>query len=321
MKKMRNKITMMFAVLFVLALAPAMKAEAYGVEQTTATKNSATIVWTPDMSSYCVGYYVYVNGTAVSNLLPVGTSTYNITGLSQGTPYFVEIAEIYVYSDGDMVAYSGGSETVRTTPNKISKTEVSWTKSDYITIYAADPDVYTTSSGGTYLYADGYEIKIKDKNNKVRKTIKEAYNWTIYGAAKESFTAPSKLKNKGMIYTIRPYIQLDNGTKVYGDAITKVAVPQAKVTKIKSYSSSSYRVTWKKVTGATGYTIYRVTSDDDGNWKSTKKIKKVSKNTTSYTIKRSYMNSRKKGIMVIANGVKIKGKKYNSTRSYYTYTY
>lgn len=324
MKTMKNKITMLFvAMLFVFALTPAIKAEAYGVDQTAATATEATIVWTPDMNSSCVGYYVYVNNTAISDLLPVGTSTYNITNLSQGTPYFVEIAEVYVYSDGEVKAYSGGSAIVRTKPNKVSNVEATWSQSDRITIYADDSDAYYTSDGSVNLYADGFEIKVKDKNGKVRKTIKDGYNWSIYAGAKESFDAHSKLKNKGMIYTVRPYIELDNGQRVYGETVTKVAVPQAKISKIRKVSSSKYKVTWKKVSGATGYTIYRVNADSKGNWKSVKKVKKVSKNTTSYTLKKSYIVSDKntKGIIVVANGVKIKGKKYSSTKSYYTYSY
>lgn len=320
MKKLTNKITMLFAVLFVLALTPALKAEAYGVDQTAATADSATITWTQVTDSDCVGYLIYLNGTAITtDLLPVTTTSYTITGLSQGIPYDVQVCSYDVSSyTGKVYEYSEGKTTIRTIPTKVTTTEVSWTKSDRITLYVMDPNAYMDASGYTYKYADGYEIKIKDKNGKVRKTISEATNYGGY--AMEYFTAHSKLKNKGMIYTIKPYITLDNGVKVYGETTTKVAVPQAKITKIKS-SGSSYRVTWKKVTGATGYTIYRVTSDDEGNWTKTKKIKKVSKNTTSYTVKKSYMNNRKKGIMIIANGVKIKGKKYNSTKSYYTYTY
>lgn len=320
MKKLTTKITMLFALFFVLAFVPGMKAEAYGVDQVGATATDVTIVWSQDTSSYCIGYYVLVNGTQVSQLLPTTTTTYTIPGLSAGTPYFVEIAEMYQYSDGEQKAYSGGSKIVRTAPTKVGEVAVQWTKSDYVTIAAMDPNAYVYDNSPR-IYADGYEIVIKDKNGKVRKTISDGYNWTIYLGLKESFNAPSKIKNKGMIYTITPYITLDNGVRVLGESVTKVAVPQAKISKIKSYGGSTYTITWKKVSGAKGYTIYRVKSDDEGNWTQTKKIKKVSKNTTSYAIKKTYMNSRKKGVMVIANGVKIKGKKYNSTKSYYTYTY
>ena len=117
-----------------------------------------------------------------------------------------------------------------------------------------------------------------------------------------------KTVNKGMQYSIRAYITLDNGEKVYGDAVTKVAVPQAYIDKIQKVSGNKCKITWKKISGASGYTIYRTSNEG----KTLKKIKTVGKNTTSYTVKRSYMDTNKKGIVVIANKVKIGKKKYNS---------
>ena len=315
-KTMKEKMTMFItAMLFVLALAPAVKAEA-SVYQTTASKTDATITWNADSSSYLKGWIVYVNGQQVTTLAPNVTS-YKLTGLTEGNPYAVQVYSAYKYSySTDYSYYSEGKTIVRTTPSKVKTTDVIWKKTDYIEIYAQDPNIYTVS-GNNYKYADGFEIIVKDKNGKKKKTF-DSYNSTYYGGADEYFKAPSALKNKGMQYTVRAYIKLDNGTKVYGEAVTKVAVPQAKITgKIKSVGGGKYKVTWKKISGASGYTIYRTSNEG----KSFKKVKKVGKNTTSITIKKSYMNSSKKGIVIVANGVKIGKKKYNSIKSYYTYTY
>lgn len=316
MKTMKNKLTMFFAaVLFVLALTPAVKAEAYGVDQIAAGTNDATVSWNPDTSSYLKGWYVYLNGSLVATLDP-GVTTYTFTGLTQGYPYAVKVDYVYQYNNGSVKSYAKGSTIVRTAPSKVKETDVIWKQNDYIDIYAYDSNIYTLSDGNSYLYADGFEFVIKDKNGKKKKTI-DSNNSTSYGGGNAYFSAPSALKNKGMQYTIRAYITLDNGQKVYGEAVTKVAVPQAKVTKLKRVGSSKIKVTWKKVSGASSYTIYRTTNSG----KTLKKIKKVSKNTTSYTVNRSYMNSSKKGIVIVANNVKIGKKKYNSIKSYYTYAY
>ena len=315
MKTMKQKMRMILAMLlFVFVLTPAVKAQAYGVKQTAAGANDATITWDADTSGTVKAWYIYVDGNYKATL-DANTTSYKVTGLGQGTVHGVYVYYFKQYSSGYTVTDKEGYKTVRTKPNKVKKTDVLWKKSDYIDLCAYDPDIFT-SNGQTYLYADGFEIVIKDKKGKKKKTI-DSYNSSYYGGGKESFKAPNALINKGMQYTVRPYIKLDNGQKVYGDAVTKVAVPQAKVTKLKAVGSSKIKFTWKKVSGASGYTIYRTTNDG----KSFKKVKKVSKNTTSYTIKRSYMNSSTKGVVVVANNVKIGKKKYNSIKSYYSYTY
>ena len=314
-KTMKEKMTMFIAaMLFVLALAPAVKAEAYGVDQIAAGTTDATISWDAESDSNFVGWVVYLNGQAIKELAPNVTS-FKLAGLTQGIPYAAQVYAKYKYDyKTDYDYYSEGSVLVRTKPTKVKTTNVVWKANDYIEIFAQDPDIYA-SNGNYYTYADGFEIIVKDTKGKKKKSF-DSYNSSYYGGADEYFKAPSALKNKGMQFSVRSYIKLDNGTKVYGDTVTKVVVPQAKISKIR-VSGSKCKITWKKVSGATGYTIYRASN----NGKTIKKIKKVGKNTTSYSVKKSYMDSTTKGIIVVANGVKIGKKKYNSTKSYYTHTY
>lgn len=316
MKSSKTKITMLLTVLFMcVMLVPAVKAEAYGIRQITAGTNDASIVWDADTDSHLQGWIVYLNGQQIATLNPNETS-FQFAGLTQGYPYAAQVYSVYKYDYTETPSYYKEGETVlKTKPTKIEKTDIIWDRYNYIKLLAQDPNLYTDAAG-VGLYADGFEIVIKDKKGKTKQTF-DTYNSSYYGGAYEYFKAPSALVNKGMQYSIRAYITLDNGEKVYGDAVTKVAVPQAYIDKIQKVSGNKCKITWKKISGASGYTIYRTSNEG----KTLKKIKTVGKNTTSYTVKRSYMDTNKKGIVVIANKVKIGKKKYNSTKSYYTYIY
>lgn len=315
MKAMKNKMTMLFAaMLFVLVLAPSVQAKAYGIDQTDATSTTATITWDAATSTSYLNWVVYLDGQYVTTL-PIGQTSYTFNNLAQGKARVATVGYVYQYYDGSTEAYEEGSCLLRTKPSKVKKSEVIWRASDYVDLMVIDPNNFK-QGGKEYRYADGFEIKIKDVKGKTKKTFKELYN---FGYADEYFKAPSSCRNKGMQYSVRGYIKLDNGKKIYGDSVTKVVIPQAKITKVRS-SGKNYKVTWKKVSGASSYTIYRTSNKG----KSYKKVKTVSKNTTSYSVKKSYMKyskSRKYGIVVVANKVKVGKKRYNSTKSYHTYAH
>lgn len=303
MKTIKTKITMLFAAaLFILVLSPAVKAEA-SIMQTEATANTATITWDAATSGNAAEWVLYINDQYLGNL-PISQTSYTISGLAQGTVYIVDI----YYSNGTY----NNSILVRTKPNNISTTSVSWNKKDSISVKVLDPDLFTMN-GKYYSYADGFVFKIMDVNGKVRKTFSSVKN---EGVATQSFTAPKTLKNKGMQYSIQSYITLDNGTKVYSDAVTKVAIPQPKIQKMQVVGTNKIKVTWSKITGAKNYTIYKTTNSG----KTFKKVKTVSSKTTSYTVS-NFKKGSKYGVLIVANNVTVAKKKYNSTRSYYTYRY
>lgn len=306
MKTMKTKITMLLAAIaFVLVMTPAVNAKAYGIKQTVATANSATITW--DADSYAQGWQVYVDSRLVANL-PATQTSYKLTGLAQGDVYAVEVKYVYPNTSG-----REGFLVVKTKPKKVSKIAVLWGKSDYIELLAQDPSGMYSLNGVTYGFADGFEIKIKDKSGKDRKTFAETYNSTTYGGGYQYFKAPSKVKNKGMKVAVRAYITLSNGTKVYGDTYTKVVIPQPKMTKLKKVGKNKIRVYWKKLSGAGKYTIYKTTNKG----KKWKKVKTVSAKTTSYVVSNFKSGN---GVLVVANNVKVGGKKYSSGKYWY-YTY
>lgn len=320
---MKKSVKMLFiAVLFCFMLAPTVKAEAASyVKQTDATADSVTISWDTPYSNYAESYVVYV-GNSPYQTVSKNTKSLKINGLKQGVAYPVSVLFVnnkeYYYLDVE----SNSSMFVRTTPEKLEATDVLWDKSDKIEFAYVDESLYLDANNVVCKYIDGIEFKAKDVKGKVRKTLKKTPRKTVtsYSKAEDlidsfSFKAPSALKNKGMQYQVRTYIQLDNGKKIYSDwTSTKVIIPQAKVSKLQKVSSNKVRVSWKKVSGAKNYTIYKTTNSG----KSYKKVKTVSAKTTSYTVS-GFKKGKKNGVVIVANKVKVGKKKYNSTKSYYTY--
>lgn len=320
---MKKSVKMLFiAVLFCFMLAPTVKAEAASyVKQTDATADSVTISWDTPYSNYAESYVVYV-GNSPYQTVSKNTKSLKINGLKQGVAYPVSVLFVnnkkYFYLDVE----SNSSMFVRTTPEKLEATDVLWDKSDKIEFAYVDESLYLDANNVVCKYIDGIEFKAKDVKGKVRKTLKKTPRKTVtsYSKAEDlidsfSFKAPSALKNKGMQYQVRTYIQLDNGKKIYSDwTSTKVIIPQAKVSKLQKVSSNKIRVSWKKVSGAKNYTIYKTTNSG----KSYKKVKTVSAKTTSYTVS-GFKKGKKNGVVIVANKVKVGKKKYNSTKSYYTY--
>ncbi len=326
MKNNKKSIkTLILAMLFCFMLAPTVKAEAASyVKQTDATADSVTISWDvpPSYSSYVQSYAVYV-GENLYTTVPKTTKTLKITGLTQGVPYSVTVLFVYDNAERWLDGHNSSSSVavIRTKPAKLSVTDIVWDKSDKIEFAYFDSSVYPINSV-VYKYIDGIEFKVKDVKGKVKKTIKKTPRKTVslYADVEDwidsfTFKAPGSIKNKGMQYQVRTYILLDNGKKVYSDwTSTKVIVPQAKISKLQKVSTNKIRVTWKKVSGAKNYTIYKTTNSG----KSYKKVKTVSSKTTSYTVS-GFKKGKKNGVVVVANKVKVGKKRYNSTKSYYTY--
>ena len=88
-----------------------------------------------------------------------------------------------------------------------------------------------------------------------------------------------------------------------------MAIPFAKVS-VKKNSSNSLKISWKKVSGATSYSVYIAKTKND-------KFKKVATvKSTNYILKKT-KKRQDYYIYVKANGVKCGKKKYSSTKPKY----
>lgn len=282
------------------------------VVQTDATSDSVTLSWTAVEGAD--GYYVYAgNGTDSE---PVATSTTNsaiVTGLSEAdytgstAPKYTVAAFCKGAGEFSATGYSSTSGYVYIAPAKIKEFALhSWlSKNNKAT-------VKWKYSG----YADGYELEILNTKNEVIKTYK--YDTWKTG---QQILKISSIKDTGFIAKIHGYKTI-NGKEYYGDSSTITCVPDAKITKLKALKNGQASIKWKKVKGASNYTIYAI-MDVGKNKVVKKKVAKISGKKTSYTVKnlKKYKDSYKYNtyFYVQANGVKINGKKYNSQYDYKQY--
>lgn len=300
MKKSLKRFILSFMMAaFAFAAIPVGKAQA-SVSQTGATQNALTVSWTPENKA--LRYYVYVGddySTAkLYATLPASATSATISGLPAGSEKCVKV--MYDYQGYSKVyTYTAGSVSdAKTLPGKVTGLRQSkwW-------YFAKQFDAAWDRQPG----ADGYEWIVYKSNGKKFRTGTARYT--------PSFSV-SKISNN-MVYSakVRAYTTI-NGKQYIGEwSDAAYFFTQPRVTRAK-VSGSKLNVKWKKVSGATGYTVYVSTKPKSGY----KKVKTVGKNTSSVTIsklKGKKFSSKKKYYVYVATNKKVGKRKYDSGRLYY----
>ncbi len=173
--------------------------------------------------------------------------------------------------------------------NSYNSVKVSWSKMSGATGY----DVYRSTSPGS-----GFRL------------IKS------YGVATTSFTDSGLTAGKKYYYRLQAKYAGANGTIKYSkfsQVSSAIPVPAKPSIKTKA-AKKKVRVSWKKVTGASGYVIYRATKKN-GKYKKVKTIKKGS--TKSWTNKK--LKSKKKYYYKVRAYRNVSGKKVYSVYSNISY--
>ncbi len=206
-------------------------------------------------------------------------------------------------TDGDGALVYKSSDTSVATVSTAGKVTAKAVGTATITIYAQETDSYAasesitvevtvglakttissvtnTSTGMTIKYskvsgASGYYIYRKTGSDGTYKKV-----GTVTSGSTLSFTDTGAVKSitSGNTYYYKIKAYSGSTTSSYCTAKKIKYLSAAKVTKV-SNSSGKAKVTWKKVTGASGYYIYRKTAS--GEYEQVKKIK--SGDTTTWT--------------------------------------
>lgn len=107
--------------------------------------------------------------------------------------------------------------------------------------------------------ASGYDVLRSTTKNKGYKTIK-----TITSGSTTSYTDTGVTFNKTYYYVIHAY-RMVNGKKVYADfsaqKAQKVQPATPTISSVSKSSATALKVTWGKIGGASGYVLYRSTSE------------------------------------------------------------
>lgn len=286
------------------------------VTQVDAGYNSVTVQWTAAPGA--AGYYIYLDSsdTPIAKV-DAATLSYTIMGLSENSS-----VTVWVRPYG--VDPANGQEDLGFSAYVYAKTLSHVTNLGYYSYgfeYSNSPYQGLKVQWDYIANCDGYQAVLYKKNGQVVQTLNYTSKWDYYNA---KFT---KATRKQVYYVkVRSYVTLANGGQKFGDWSSQLnCIPDVIVTsKNSDVGHYSIKMKWKKVTGASSYTIY--VSNTSG--KKGKKVATVKSNKTSYTIKKvgkSKVNTAKKTyyITIITNAKfgkstkKSKGYYYTRAYSYY----
>lgn len=256
------------------------------LEQTDVTKTSVKLSWSKVENA--TKYEIYKYDLASGKLTKVDSTvktTYNIKKLTSNTKYvFTVIA--YAKVSGETVKYSGKDIEINTLSNAPKSLKVtSVTSTGY------------TLSWGKVENAVKYRVYKYDETTGKYKRIKTVSKNSVTLEAEPLTTAKYKVK-----------AGVKSGGKTvysaYSSSVTAKSAP-AKVTglKYKDNTTSSYTLTWSKVSGnIKGYLIYKYNSTTGeyeylaSTKKTSYKVKNLSSGETGYYIVKAYVKDGSKKV-------------------------
>lgn len=284
-------LMLMMAMLFAMSITvSAQTVTVTGLAQTDATKSTATVSWSPSAS----GYLVWVDGQYKGQQTE---TSYTVSGMAAGKYAEVVVIGYNESIDADLDSLYSAAKYYNlyiyaySTPGKPGN--VANTK--YNDTFNWNPMIsnevtvgWSINAKDTY-YANGWQVLISTVDGK--KKITTINEKGVQKAVVTTSFNKSAVKNKGFSIKVRGYLTLSNGKKKYGEwSASKVIIPQAK-TKIKKGKSNSVKFSWTKIANATKYEVYVCKNTSVSNPKF-KKVKTLSKKTTSYTLSKMKMYQR-----------------------------
>ena len=231
-------------------------------------EKTLTIKWNKITGAY--GYRIKrstdEDGTykVVKTIKSGNTTSYKDTSVKAGKTYYYTVETMV--KTGDNICYSGDSASMEGRTAKKAKIKYA------VSNGSNQIEVNWGAVSGAY----GYRIKRSTSKNgtyKVVATLKGKNNTTYQD---------KKLKTAKTYYYKVETINKVNGKKGYsGDSavVSAKTLKTTSITAVKATGSTSVRLEWKAVDGASGYQIYRSTSKDSG-YKKTGQVK--GKNTKKY---------------------------------------
>lgn len=278
------------------------------IVSTGAKETSISLGWkaVPGATGYKVRYYI--EGTDSQNASEVSSNAANVTisNLKKNTKYRITVSA--VRKDGEYEAKSYGSTVydIPTLPTKITGVDCEY----------FNPSVKEGSAEFKWdqnAVADGYELEIYKYNGK------KALLKVTTGRYDYSWVKKSKLKTRQFYKVrVRGFVNIANNQKVYGtwSSYDYFARCTGTDTNLKK-SGNKLKASWKKVPGASGYTIYMSNKYNSGY----KKMGTTKK--TSYTINKKLQKGKYYYVRVVPYYKK--GKTYaatvNSKTQYSAYAY
>ena len=288
-----------------------------GITFDSATETSISVSWkaVEGATSYRLLFYDDKRDNGIT-VVSDGTSATG-TGLKKNTKYTVEI---YAQKSNSSNTYTaevasydyGYRSAVPTLPTKITGVDCQY----------FDMSVKTGNARFEWdknNVADGYQYEIYKYNGKKALTTGAVDKYSYSYVNVKS----GKLKTR-QIYKIRvrAFVNKSNGERAYGawssyDYFSRMAGSDVS---LKKSGSNKIKTSWKKVAGATNYTVYLGTTSGSSSSVKYKKVGTTKK--TSYTIKTSIKKNKYYYVRVVPNYKKGKttyAGTVNGTSSYSAY--
>ncbi len=226
----------------------------------------------PEISTKDVALKVGDKFDAMSGVSASDKEDGNITSSIKVTENTVDTTKVGEYKVIYKVTDSQGASATKTIKVTVKLNKVSNVKATAST-YNSNKITWSKLTG-----ADGYEIYRATSKIGTYKLVK-----TITNGSTVSYTNTSLKTGNTYYYKVRAY-KIVNGEKNYGEfSSVSYAKPVLSIpsnVKVVSASYNSNKITWNKVTGASGYEVMRATSKT-GTYKTVKTI--TSGSTLSYT--------------------------------------
>lgn len=290
------------------------------IKYDSATETSITISWGAIEGATSYNVLFYTDNENDGMTVTTGTNSVTASELKKNTEYNVKIYSKRSNSNGSYIAEGESYEYGYRSGLPTLPTVVTGVDCDYF-----DTSVKTGSARFSWdknEVANGYEYEIYKYDGKKALTKGFIDKYSYNSASVKN----SKLKSR-QVYKIRvrAYVNTSNNDKVYGkwssyDYFCRMAGTDVS---LKKSGSNKIKTSWKKVTGATGYTIYLGTTS--GYSSSNVKYKKIgTTKKTSYDIKTKLKKNKYYYVRVIPNYKKGKttySGTVNSTGSYSAYAW
>lgn len=231
-------------------------------------EKTLTIKWNKITGAY--GYRIKrstdEDGTykVVKTIKSGNTASYKDTSVKAGKTYYYTVETMV--KTGDNICYSGDSASMEGRTAKKAKIKYA------VSNGSNQIEVNWGAVSGAY----GYRIKRSTSKNGTYKVVA-----TLKGKNNTTYQDKNVKTAKTYYYKVET-INKVNGKKGYsGDSavVSAKTLKTTSITAVKATGSTSVRLEWKAVDGASGYQIYRSTSKDSGY----KKVGQVKgKNTKKY---------------------------------------
>lgn len=214
-----------------------------GLKQSWRTTSSVTLTW--KALSGVTGYQIYRKDSANGTYKYVGSTTstkYINKGLTAGKTYYYIVRGYKKSGTTTVTGINSDILTTTTTPGQVKGLKVDKNSTNYITLK------WNKLNGAT-----GYYIYRKDASNGSFKFIG--------GTTKTSYTNKSLTSGKNYYYVVVGYKKFNSQTLKGAKSATLQATTRPKAPTLKGTAGTkSAKLTWSKVTNASGYEVYMATS-------------------------------------------------------------